>query len=263
MFKKIILSLALLVSCKGMAASAGHLYTEFTATNGRTLRVRPISLVDFDNPTIMEGFNKDLIPNRKARCENNEAGLFVVESRDGEVLGRIAAGGMPLGFAPGNPTSDADKMRLKTILSFYAGLVKASGQEIKPTLVENVLHINPEILALTVAWMETPENTPGLFSTISAQEAIVGLVKTQGTKISQNGKVSPAGIPSICVSITTLEDLMPTDSTQVYPGLPYYDASGKFGGLRNVVVTRMSDDVTLPKPGDEYPIIDFSSFFDK
>jgi hypothetical protein len=251
MFKKVLLSLVLLAPFTGMAASADVAATaseSFTAANGSIFNIRPVREGDFADELIRKDFSEAVLANRLQRCRDKEAGIFVVESTAGDIVGRVLAGNMPLGYQPWPATTEDDINRSKVILSFYEALLNAHHRAIAPSKKHreggmDLLHVSPEVVALTVV-------LGGDFGTVSAQEAIVKLVRAQSIKTPRDPGVTEPAVPLFCLSITQSKDFASTDLTTVYPGLPYYSASAETDGLRSAVVTSLADGIIFPKPGE-------------
>jgi hypothetical protein len=245
----IFLSLSIFSACAA--------YENFTDAHGATRKLRPAIEEDFtsDSPvfSVIEKHIANSLPllpinNFKERCALNQAGIFIVETVEGKVIGCVSTGRgrMPLGYQPWPPSSEDDQKRSSEILSFYAALLESTGSKINPTKKHrdgsdiDLVHINPTVLALTIV-------LGGEFGTLSAQEAIVSLMRHTGMMIVEDPGVTQAGVPSLCVSITQIPTFHSTPLTTVYKGLPYYPATEENDGHYWVAVTPLREGVSLPE----------------
>lgn len=217
----------------------------FTGTDGATYFLRAANLADIDDPRV--GLGGAVKPDRRERVNNGYFGVFIIENEAGDFVNKVFTGRMPLGVQPWPCDDDPiAKERLGIVIEFYEWLlslhsitphhvnvVRGNDTNTHVELVNNAIHA-----ATVVISREAP------FNTIAVQDAVAELAQKLGYKVAPDADVTPAGMPSLIVSIRDADyGRPPVSRTRVFRDMPYYKDRD---GLHCVAVTSMNPRVVIP-----------------
>lgn len=168
------------------------------------------------------------------------------------LVGSCRVGRMPLGVQPW-PCEDGsvDQVRLGTIVKFYNWLLSLHG--IKPdhlgpvfrTGIEKmpILLVNNAVHAGNVSGV-----TDGL-DFITVQEAVARLMKTSPAVLSPDSNITPAGRPTLIISISKTAPATVDGSPSRVFRMPYYHAEDKdYADVKGMLYTTVTSLLGLPIP---------------
>jgi hypothetical protein len=222
----------------------------FVAVDGKKYSLRAATIEDIDDARL--GIGEATRPDRKDRVAKGYFGVFVIENEAGEYAGKLFTGRMPIGVQPWPcEKGSVDEIRLGIIIKFYDWLL--SIHTIDPNHTPAVRNTKPDIPIMLInnevhaATAVLPTNAP--FNTVAIQDALAILTAKLGFCVPPDADITPAGRPTLIISIGKTAPTTVDGSPSRVFRMPYYHAEDKdYADVKGMLHATVTSLLGLPIP---------------